>query len=99
MSDHKIKNKESLLSHGDAGAKAQVLELIEKLKEDFDTSLLLITHDLGVVAELCQKVAIIYAGSIVEYGTLEEVFNHTKHPYTPRACSARSQVWTRMSTD
>ena len=66
----------------DVTIQAQVLELIEKLKEDFDTSLLLITHDLGVVAELCQKVAIIYAGSIVEYGTLEHVYNNTAHPYT-----------------
>lgn len=66
----------------DVTIQAQVLELIEKLKEDFDTSLLLITHDLGVVAELCQKVAIIYAGSIVEYGTLENVYNNTAHPYT-----------------
>ena len=66
----------------DVTIQAQVLELIEKLKEDYDTSLVLITHDLGVVAELCQKVAIIYAGSIVEYGTLEHVYNNTAHPYT-----------------
>ena len=66
----------------DVTIQAQVLELIEKLKEDYDTSLILITHDLGVVAELCQRVAIIYAGSIVEYGTLEHVYNNTAHPYT-----------------
>lgn len=66
----------------DVTIQAQVLELIEKLKADYDTSLVLITHDLGVVAELCQKVAIIYAGSIVEYGTLEHVYNNTAHPYT-----------------
>ena len=66
----------------DVTIQAQVLDLIEKLKKEFDTSLLLITHDLGVVAEVCQKVAIIYAGSIVEYGTLEHIYNHTAHPYT-----------------
>ena len=66
----------------DVTIQAQVLELIEKLKADNDTTFVLITHDLGVVAELCQKVAIIYAGSIVEYGTLEHVYNNTAHPYT-----------------
>lgn len=66
----------------DVTIQAQVLDLIEKLKKDFNTSLLLITHDLGIVAEVCQKVAIIYAGSIVEYGDLEHIYNHTTHPYT-----------------
>ena len=66
----------------DVTIQAQVLDLIEKLKKEFDTSLLLITHDLGVVAEVCQKVAIVYAGSIVEYGTLDHIYNHTAHPYT-----------------
>ena len=42
----------------------------------------MITHDLGVVAEICDQVAVMYAGRIVEYGTLEDVFAHTKHPYT-----------------
>lgn len=60
----------------------QVLDLIEKLKKEFNTSLLLITHDLGVVAEICDKAAIIYAGAIVEYGTLAHIYNNTKHPYT-----------------
>lgn len=66
----------------DVTIQAQVLDLIEKLQKEFNTSLLLITHDLGVVAEICRKVAIMYAGEIVEYGTLEHVFNNTKHPYT-----------------
>ncbi len=60
----------------------QVLDLIEKLMRDRGTSLILITHDLGVVAEICQKAAIMYAGEIVEYGTLEHIYNNTKHPYT-----------------
>ena len=60
----------------------QVLDLIEKLKKEFGTSLLLITHDLGVVAEVCSKAAIMYAGEIVEYGTLPHIYHNTCHPYT-----------------
>ena len=60
----------------------QVLDLIEKLMRERGTSLLLITHDLGVVAEICQKAAIMYAGEIVEYGTLAHIYENTKHPYT-----------------
>lgn len=60
----------------------QVLDLIENLKKELNTSLILITHDLGVVAEICDKAAIMYAGEIVEYGTLDHIYNHTKHPYT-----------------
>ena len=59
-----------------------MLELIEQLKRKFNTSLLLITHDLGVVAEVCSKVAIIYAGEIVEYGTLKHIYENPSHPYT-----------------
>jgi len=66
----------------DVTIQAQVLDLMTNLKKEFGTSMLLITHDLGVVAEVCDKVAIIYAGEIVEYGTLEDVFENTKHPYT-----------------
>jgi peptide/nickel transport system ATP-binding protein len=60
----------------------QVLDLIEKLMKDLGTSLLLITHDLGVVAEICRRAAIMYAGEILEYGTLEHIYNRTRHPYT-----------------
>ena len=60
----------------------QVLDLIEKLMRNSGTSLLLITHDLGVVAEICQKAAIMYAGEIMEYGTLAHIYNDTRHPYT-----------------
>lgn len=66
----------------DVTIQAQVLDLMEKLKKEMNTSLILITHDLGVVAEICDKVAIIYAGEILEYGTLDEIYNHTAHPYT-----------------
>lgn len=66
----------------DVTIQAQVLDLIDELKKEFNTTLLLITHDLGVIAETCNKVAIMYAGEIVEYGTLEHIYNNTKHPYT-----------------
>lgn len=66
----------------DVTIQAQVLDLIAKLKEENNTSLILITHDLGVVAETCQKVAIMYAGEIVEFGTVEQIFKSTGHPYT-----------------
>ena len=66
----------------DVTIQAQVLELMSELKEKYDTSMIMITHDLGIVAEVCDTVAVMYAGRIVEQGTLEVVFNHTLHPYT-----------------
>ncbi len=66
----------------DVTIQAQVLELINDLKKKLQTAVLLITHDLGVVAETCQKVAIMYAGEIVEFGTVEQIFDNTSHPYT-----------------
>ncbi len=66
----------------DVTIQAQVLELMKELKQQFSMSMIMISHDLGVVAEVCDDVAIMYAGRIVEQGTLEEVFEQTKHPYT-----------------
>lgn len=66
----------------DVTIQEQVLDLIRNLKKRFNSSLLLITHDLGVVAEVCDHVAIVYAGKVVEYGALEHIYNHTSHPYT-----------------
>ncbi len=66
----------------DVTIQAQVLDLIAGLKEKFNTSLLLITHDLGVVAETCDRVMIMYAGSIVESGPVRSVYKNMKHPYT-----------------
>jgi peptide/nickel transport system ATP-binding protein len=66
----------------DVTIQAQVLDLINDLRGKHNTSLLLITHDLGVVSEMCDEVAVVYAGRIIEKGTLIDVFNHTKHPYT-----------------
>jgi len=66
----------------DVTIQAQVLDLIYRLKEEHGTSMILITHDLGLVAENCDDVAIVYAGEIVEAGTKEHIFNETAHPYT-----------------
>lgn len=66
----------------DVTIQAQVLEMMNKLKEKINTSMLLITHDLGVVAEMCERVAIIYAGQVVEVGLAEDIYDHTSHPYT-----------------
>ncbi len=66
----------------DVTIQAQVLDMINELKNKLHTSMLLITHDLGVVAQNCDRVAIIYAGEIVEEGDLHQVFKKTAHPYT-----------------
>lgn len=66
----------------DVTIQAQVLELIRKLRDELGTSMLLITHDLGVIAEVCDRVMIMYAGKIVESGNLDQIFNKTAHPYT-----------------
>ena len=67
----------------DVTIQAQVLDLMRNLKEQLNTSMILITHDLGVVAELCDRVAIMYAGEIIELGTLQDLFEGEKHhPYT-----------------
>lgn len=66
----------------DVTIQAQVLDLIGDLRKKYNTAMLLITHDMGVVATVCDDVAVIYAGSIVEYGSKEQIFEHPTHPYT-----------------
>jgi len=66
----------------DVTIQAQVLRLMKKLKSQFDMAMLMITHDLGIVAEVCDEVSVMYAGRVVEHGTLEDVYEHTAHPYT-----------------
>ena len=68
----------------DVTIQAQVLDMIDDLKKRFNTSMILITHDLGVVAQTCDDVAIMYAGEIIEYGSVEEIFDRNRHhhPYT-----------------
>jgi len=66
----------------DVTIQAQVLDMMRKLKETYGTAMILITHDLGVVAEVCNDVAIMYAGEIVEKGTLKDIYESPAHPYT-----------------
>ena len=66
----------------DVTIQAQVLEMMQNLKDNLGTSVIMITHDLGVVADSCQSVAVVYAGEIVEYGTAEHIFEQAAHPYT-----------------
>ena len=66
----------------DVTVQAQILELIDKVKRDFDIGVILITHDLGVVAETAQTVMVMYAGRAVEHGPAREVFENPQHPYT-----------------
>ncbi|MDE7310553.1 MAG: ABC transporter ATP-binding protein [Eubacterium sp.] len=66
----------------DVTIQAQILDMMRKLQKDHGTSMILITHDLGVVAEMCDACAVMYAGKIVEFGSVEQVFDNPKHPYT-----------------
>lgn len=66
----------------DVTIEAQILELIKDLISKFRASVLLITHDLGIVAETCDKVAVMYAGNVIEYGDVRDIFKRHKHPYT-----------------
>lgn len=66
----------------DVTIQAQILSLIKSLNKQFGMTTMLITHDLGVVATVCDKVAVMYGGLIMEYGTVDEIFYHPRHPYT-----------------
>ena len=66
----------------DVTIQAQVLDMMRDLRDRIGTSMLMITHDLGVIAEMCDKVAIVYAGQIVEFGTVWQIFDNPVHPYT-----------------
>ena len=66
----------------DVTIQAQILNLIKKLKDDFGSAVVLITHDMGVVADIADRVAVMYAGRIVEQGTKRDLFYDPEHPYT-----------------
>jgi len=66
----------------DVTIQAQILDLMKELKQKFKTSILMITHDLGIIAELCDRVAVMYSGNIVEYATATDLFTNPRHPYT-----------------
>lgn len=66
----------------DVTIQAQILDLMRKVQKELGAGMILITHDLGVVAEMCQDVLVMYAGKVIEYGTVEDIFYRPKHPYT-----------------
>ena len=66
----------------DVTIQAQILDLMNELRESYDTSVIMITHDLGVIAETCEQVAVFYAGQVVEQANVDDIFHHTAHPYT-----------------
>ena len=66
----------------DVTVQAQIMTLLNELKREFNTAIIMITHDLGVVASMCEKIAVMYAGHIVEYGTTDEIFYQPGHEYT-----------------
>ena len=68
----------------DVMVQAQILNLLERLRKEFNMGLILITHDLSILGETCDKIAVMYAGKIVEMGTVEDIFEKTSHPYTDK---------------
>ena len=82
----------------DVTIQAQILELIDRLKQEIDMSVLLITHDLGVVAEICRQVVVMYAGKLVECAGVRELFAHPAHPYTVGLFGSLPNVASRGGT-
>jgi peptide/nickel transport system ATP-binding protein len=72
----------------DVMVQAQIFELMEKLKKEFNLSMILITHDLSVLGDTCDKVAVMYGGQIVEYGDIESIYSNPMHPYTQKLLSS-----------
>ena len=66
----------------DVTIQAQILEMMKELQRKFGTAIMLITHDFGVVAEICDRCMVVYAGEKIEEGSLEDIFDHREHPYT-----------------
>ena len=83
----------------DVTIQAQILELINRLKQERHLSIIFITHDLGVVANMADRIAVMYAGKIVEYGTAEEIFYDPKHPYTWALLSSMPDLDTNEKLD
>lgn len=83
----------------DVTIQSQILELINRLKEERHLSVIFITHDLGVVANMADRIAVMYAGKIVEYGTSEDIFYHSAHPYTWALLSSMPDLDTNEKLD
>lgn len=78
----------------DVTVQAQILDLIKELQAEFGMAVLFITHDLGVIAETCDRVAVMYLGKIVEYGSVRDIFYRPQHPYTMRLLKSRPRLTT-----
>jgi peptide/nickel transport system ATP-binding protein len=72
----------------DVMVQAQILDLLQELQRDLDLSIIMVTHDLGVVAELCDEVLVMYGGKMAEWADIDRIYNHAAHPYTRRLLSA-----------
>jgi len=72
----------------DVMVQAQIMDLLSDLKSEFNFGIIIVTHDLGLIAEYCDKVLVMYGGRMVEYGDLNQIFHHTAHPYTQRLLQA-----------
>ena len=83
-------------SYLDVTIQAQIMDLLRKLKEDKRLTIILITHNMGLVAEMCDRVAVMYAGNIVELGTVEQIFKNPLHPYTKGLLKAVPNPLTRI---
>ena len=81
----------------DVTIQAQVLDLMRRLRDQYGTSMLMITHDLGIVSEICDEISVIYAGRIVEHGNLMDVFENTMHPYTEGLFNSLPNINDRQS--
>jgi oligopeptide/dipeptide ABC transporter ATP-binding protein len=82
----------------DVMIQAQILDLLQHLQAQLGLSVVLVTHDLGVVAELCDDVLIMYGGKVAEYGDVDTIFNHPLHPYTQRLLEAFPDVNAPLET-
>ncbi|MCB6771103.1 ABC transporter ATP-binding protein, partial [Veillonella atypica] len=78
----------------DVTIQAQIIDLLKSLQKEYQFTVIFITHDLGVVASIADKVAVMYAGEIVEFGKVEEIFYDPKHPYTWSLLSSLPQLST-----
>jgi oligopeptide/dipeptide ABC transporter ATP-binding protein len=83
----------------DVTIQAQILKLLRDIRDEQGTAILLITHDLGVVAEICDRVVVMYAGRVLETGTVHDVFRDPQHPYTRGLFAATPRVESKLDLD
>jgi oligopeptide/dipeptide ABC transporter ATP-binding protein len=82
----------------DVTIQAQILDLLARLKSELGMSILMITHDLGVVAQVCQRVVVMYAGKVVEEAEVSALFGHPRHPYTAALLASSPRLGVKQTT-